>query len=475
MHYTVRKGYMNDPNGLLYDAKKKIYHLGFQYLSEVSPKRCDNCWGHAFSENLVDWTETGPILVPDKYGIIASGSGVVDVENSSGLFAEKVPPERRFVVFYTSMNLSEKRQAIAIAFSEDGFRYVPYDGGRPILYNNESEFFNEFRDPKVIRLEETKEWLMIVGGGRLKLFRSKNLLEWEFQSTIKNVDSEEETIDGDMKILQKYLPNNDPNAELMVGECPDLFELTADDGQKKWILTVGGIFYVVGSLLKRNNRYEFACESRKRRLFGCTNFFAHRGEGYASQSFYNDEKGRKIIMAWLMDTTADEENKQPYNGATSLPLEAKLSFCETGGFVLKFRLTEEIFERFVRRALPDKRKFELTEDTFLMEILFSRNSTDRLLFSDGKRKLELSISENELIFSADDGAFRDSISKKFSFDRDRVPVTLVFDKFVLTLLIGEISVYTAFVFGNGFFERFLCDFHLQDLAEEQLKLYTIKM
>src|SRR4051794_9754556 len=54
-HYTTRRFWLNDPNGLLYADGE--YHLYYQY----DPRSIDNpgpmFWGHAVSPDLVRWTE----------------------------------------------------------------------------------------------------------------------------------------------------------------------------------------------------------------------------------------------------------------------------------------------------------------------------------------------------------------------------------------------------------------------------------
>ena len=42
-------------------------------------------WGHAISENLVDWRHQPIALYPDSLGLVFSGSAVVDSHNTSGL------------------------------------------------------------------------------------------------------------------------------------------------------------------------------------------------------------------------------------------------------------------------------------------------------------------------------------------------------------------------------------------------------
>ena len=53
-HFTPKKGWMNDPNGMFY--KNGYYHLFYQYYPDSNvwgPMH----WGHAISTDLITWTE----------------------------------------------------------------------------------------------------------------------------------------------------------------------------------------------------------------------------------------------------------------------------------------------------------------------------------------------------------------------------------------------------------------------------------
>ncbi|MDQ1626047.1 MAG: beta-fructofuranosidase, partial [Actinomycetota bacterium] len=55
LHFTVRKGWTNDPHGIVYDGAR--YHLFFQYNPVATVWAPAIHWGHAVSDDLVTWVE----------------------------------------------------------------------------------------------------------------------------------------------------------------------------------------------------------------------------------------------------------------------------------------------------------------------------------------------------------------------------------------------------------------------------------
>src|ERR1051325_1735750 len=79
-HYTSRGHWMNDPNGLVY--YKGTWHLFHQYKY---PASVGIAWAHATSADLLHWVHQD-VAIPSRNGNSnASGSGLVDWENVSGL------------------------------------------------------------------------------------------------------------------------------------------------------------------------------------------------------------------------------------------------------------------------------------------------------------------------------------------------------------------------------------------------------
>ena len=316
-HFTPYRHQMNDPNGLVYDAHTGLYHLFFQcnrpFASGVDAKTRTTGWGHAVSKDLVTWDELPMALTPDLLGAAWSGSGVVDADNTSGLFDDSVPPESRLVVFYANVYGDETygMAKISMAYSRDGgLSWIKY-ADNPVVKNTANRYGAGLRDPKVIRyedpaLEDGWCWLMVTCGDT-HLFMSKDLINWNVQGGIVR----------------------DVNNNIVECECPDLFRLPVDGDadNQKWILTCGGVSYLVGDLVITDRGYiKFQAETEPIvNLNGIADQIPgiKAPEIYATQTFYTDPAGRRVSMSWIRDPYQDWRDKI-WNSAQSLPLENTL-------------------------------------------------------------------------------------------------------------------------------------------------------
>ena len=259
-HFSSRRGWLNDPNGLVYHAG--TYHLFYQH-NPYGTEWGNMHWGHAVSEDLVHWTERPVALYPDALGTMFTGCAVVDHHNTSGLGSGPQPP---IVLLYTAAG-EWARPPVAytqcLAFSADGGATWHLYDGNPVLPHQAGQN----RDPKVIWHPQSERWIMALYLERTAyaLFASPNLIDWE------------RTCDLDL-----------PGCT----EVPDFFPLAVDGdpGDVRWVFWGANTTYLVGSFDGRT----FEPQGGPRRL-------QPSGQHYAAQTFSDipAADGRRIMIGWM--------------------------------------------------------------------------------------------------------------------------------------------------------------------------------
>jgi fructan beta-fructosidase len=275
-HFTSRRGWLNDPNGLLWFEGE--YHLFYQH-NPYGWEWGNMHWGHAVSRDLVHWTEL-PVALYPKYGDWCfSGSGVVDRHNTSGFGSASAPP---LVAAFTSTGRGE-----CIVFSNDRGRTWREYAANPVVRH-------AGRDPRLLWHEPTKRWVMAVydetGGARSIAFHSSpDLKKWTFESRI----------DGFF-------------------ECPELFDLPVEGdntGRRIWVLHAADGEYRLGTF----DGHRFEPETGKLRLW--------HGNFYASQTFSDTPDGRRIQIGWANGIAFPGE---PFNQQMNIPCELTLRTTAEG-------------------------------------------------------------------------------------------------------------------------------------------------
>ena len=310
-HFTSRRGWNNDSNGLVYYDGE--YHLFYQH-NPYGWKWGNMTWGHAVSKDIVHWKELGDAIHPDRLGTIFSGSAVVDVNNTAGF---QTGDEKVIVCIYTSAggrNPMSKGQPFtqSIAYSNDRGRTWTVYEDNPII----GHISGSNRDPKVIWHVPTRQWVMALYLDKriMGFFTSDDLKSWEFQSKIE-----------------------------CFHECPELFELPVDgdENNKKWILYGGSGEYLIGDFDGR----QFKSQTDQI-PFNYDNCF------YASQTFNNipKEDGRRIQIAWGRVAMPG----MPFNQMMLFPVTLRLQKTEDGPrmFAEPIREIEKLHKR--RRQWKNK-------------------------------------------------------------------------------------------------------------------------
>jgi fructan beta-fructosidase len=276
-HFTLEKGWMNDPNGLVYYDGE--YHLFYQHYPDSTvwgPMH----WGHAISKDLVSWEHLPIALYPDSLGYIFSGSIVVDEKNTTGFQTGK---EKPLVAIFTYHDMVKEkagrndRESQGIAYSLDkGRTWLKYEKN-PVIPNKGD---TDFRDPKVFWHEATKNWIMpLAVGKKLEIFTSPNLKNWQ---KVSEFGLKESLNDG-------------------VWECPDLISFKTEDGSEKWVLiqNIGrgavnggsGTQYFVGNFDGKVFTNDNPPENKLWLDYGADN--------YAGVSWFNAPNNEKIYIGWM--------------------------------------------------------------------------------------------------------------------------------------------------------------------------------
>jgi fructan beta-fructosidase len=111
-HFTTRRGWVNDPNGMIFYEGE--YHLFYQH--NPYEREWENMsWGHAVSPDMMHWTELPVALSPDDLGTMFSGSAVIDYDNTAGFNKGKTPA---MVALYTAFTTEKQIQCVAYSLDK---------------------------------------------------------------------------------------------------------------------------------------------------------------------------------------------------------------------------------------------------------------------------------------------------------------------------------------------------------------------
>ncbi|MEA1913461.1 MAG: glycoside hydrolase family 32 protein [candidate division WOR-3 bacterium] len=307
-HFSSRRGWNNDPNGLVY--YKGEYHLFYQH-NPYGIEWGNMTWGHAISRDLIHWKELSDAIHPDALGTIFSGSAVVDWNNTSGF---QTGEENVLVAFYTSAGSlvhPPKPFTQSIAYSNDlGRRWIKYEKN-PVLPHLE----DDNRDPKVIYHEPTKKWILALYLSRdhYALFGSTDLKEWK-------------------KLSDVNMPHTN--------ECPDFFPLPVDEDLNhiEWVFWGANGNYRIGNF----DGITFKPETKT--------LHSEWGESsYASQTWSDipSSDGRRLQIAWLR---SEMPPKKVFNQQMSFPRCLTLKTTSDGIrlFILPVREIKNIHGKHYR-------------------------------------------------------------------------------------------------------------------------------
>ena len=294
-HFTTRRGWINDPNGLIYYDGE--YHLFYQH--NPYEREWENMhWGHAVSKDLIHWEELPSALYPDHLGGMFSGSAVMDYDNTAGYNKGKTPA---MIAIYTAAGADKQVQCIAYSLDK-GRTFTKYEAN-PVIDSRHIWNSQDTRDPKVFWYTPGKHWVMVLNerDGH-SIYTSSNLKDWKYESHVTGF-----------------------------WECPELFELPVDGNPNntKWVMYGASGTYMLGSFdgkvfTPEKGKYQYTT-----------------GAIYAAQTFTNMPDSRRIQVGWGRISHPE----MPFNGMMLLPTELTLRTTKDGPrlFNLPVKETETLF------------------------------------------------------------------------------------------------------------------------------------
>ncbi|MBR5088787.1 MAG: glycoside hydrolase family 32 protein [Ruminiclostridium sp.] len=187
LHIEPEKGWLNDPNGLCFFNGE--YHVYFQYAPDSAEGRGGKCWGHMKSPDLLHWTFTGAVLLPDtpddRSGVY-SGCGLVKDDTLYLFYTGNVKEEGDHDYITSGRGAN-----VILVTTKDGHNM---SAKKTLLRNSDYPDYCSchVRDPKV--WEEDGKYHMVLGArtlaakGCVLYYVSEDLENWHYDKTVFGSD-----------------------------------------------------------------------------------------------------------------------------------------------------------------------------------------------------------------------------------------------------------------------------------------------
>ncbi|KAJ7565880.1 hypothetical protein O6H91_02G079100 [Diphasiastrum complanatum] len=346
-HFQPIKNWMNDPNGPLF--YKGYYHLFYQY-NPYGAVWGNIVWGHAVSTDLIHWIHLPAALVPDQWYDIKG------VWSGSATFLSKV----NLVLLYTGWsNASRQVQNVAVATnpSDPLLRSWSKLSENPILVATAGINSSNFRDPTTGWTGSDGLWRVLVGSkidknetGLALLYKSHDFVKWQ---------------------LADHSLHSVANTGMW--ECPDFYPVSMNE-KKGLDTSVNGplVKHVLKVSLddKKRDYYALGTYDTSADIFIPENKKIDVGIGlrydygkyYASKTFYDDNKQRRILWGWINESDSIAADKaKGWSSVQGIP--RKVWVDESNPHGIKQWPIEEIEK--LRHAKHSKKKFWLKKGSIL--------------------------------------------------------------------------------------------------------------
>ncbi|KAK7337258.1 hypothetical protein VNO77_17823 [Canavalia gladiata] len=301
-HFQPPKNWINAP--MYY---KGIYHLFYQYNPKGSVWG-NIVWAHSVSKDLINWKSLEHALYPskpfDKFGCWSGSATVI--------------PGKGPVILYTGVIDGNNTEVQCYAVPEDKSdkylqKWVKPDKFNPFVVADEAVNASAFRDPTTAWWGKDGHWRILVGGKRKEtgmafLYRSKDFLKW---------------------VRAKHPIHAKDKTGMW--ECPDFYPVsikgkngmdTYEEGNHvKYVLknsldVTRFEYYTVGTYYPHKDKYVPDNTS----VDGWAGLRYDYGNFYASKSFFDPSKSRRILWGWANESdTAQDDVRKGWAGIQAIP------------------------------------------------------------------------------------------------------------------------------------------------------------
>ncbi|KAJ9179338.1 hypothetical protein P3X46_011141 [Hevea brasiliensis] len=306
-HFQPPKNWMNDPNGpMIY---KGIYHLFYQYNPKGAVKgKGSIVWAHSTSRDLVNWT-------PQKVAIYPSQPSDIDGtwSGSATILQDGTP-----ALLYTGINpLHQQVQNLALPKnSSDPYllEWVKSPKNAVMAPAPENQInASSFRDPTTAWLGVDGRWRVIIGSkinrkGLAYLYRSKDFVHW---------------------IKAKRPLHSAKNTGMW--ECVDFFPVSVNSPVGFDTSTLGPtVKHVLKASLDdtKHDYYTIGEYDHAKDIYipdegsldGDSGLRYDYGKFYASKTFFDSAKNRRLLWAWLNESSSvSDDIKKGWAGIQAIP------------------------------------------------------------------------------------------------------------------------------------------------------------